>query len=77
MGTDFSIKKIETIPDWCSIYPDIEDFDFDKILHLVGDWMYLGREVVLEVVVVDSDFDLNFELFSIQCHHYNRDRDCV
>ena len=39
--------------------------------------MYLGREVVLEVVVVDSDFDLNFEPFSIQCHHYNRDRDCA
>lgn len=37
--------------------------------------MYLGREVVLEVVVVDSDFGLNYEPFAIQFLHYNQDRD--
>ena len=38
--------------------------------------MYLEREVVLEVVV-DSDFDLNYEPFAIQFLHYNQDRDCA
>lgn len=36
--------------------------------------MYLEREVVLEVVV-DSDFDLNYEPFAIQFLHYNQDMD--
>ena len=36
--------------------------------------MYLERVVVLEVVL-DSDFDLNYEPFAIQFLHYNQDRE--